>query len=98
MNTKVISDTKPQDYNYLTFSLITSGFHDEKAELLLNLEKMLLKSLMTGITSEGPISSELVTTFECSKPSRALTVWFSHILPDSRLSRKLVKTHRFRWN
>lgn len=92
------TDTKPLDYNYLTFRLISSVSHQDKADLLTNLEKMLLKNLMTGFPGEGPTPMEFVRTYECRIPSRALTVWASRLLPELRLSRKLVKTSRFRWN
>ncbi len=93
-----LSDTKPINYNYLTFRLISSETRQDKVELIKNLERLLLKSLISGQSQEGWIPLGLVKVFQGGGFRRAITVWYNLMMPHQKYARKLIKTCRFRWN
>lgn len=92
------TDTKPNNYSYLTFCIISSLSHDGKIEFMKNLEKLLLKSVIHNSPDEIPVELKNVRTFHGKKLSSVISVWFSQIARQKKISTFLFKINRFRLN
>jgi hypothetical protein len=93
-----LTDTKPRNYDYLTFTIISSISHDGKVQLLKSLEKMLLKSIVRYPIKDDIIPMENVQTFSGKDQGKVLSIWYMEVMPKKKLSQILMRVNRTKFN
>lgn len=91
-------DTKPRNYNYLSFKIISALSQVEKIELLKDLEQMLLKSLLRYKPRENWITLERVQIFSGKDRAKELTVWYSQLAPEFRTPSRILQNQNLRFD
>ena len=93
-----LTDTKPNNYDYLTFTIISSISHDGKVQLLKSLEKMLLKNVIQYPIRDNTIPMEQVQTFTGKDPVKVLSIWYMEVAPKKKLAQMLMRVNRIKFN
>ncbi|MDQ7822841.1 MAG: hypothetical protein RDV48_08620 [Candidatus Eremiobacteraeota bacterium] len=90
-------DCKPNNYNYISSSLRFNKAFTGKEEILLGIEQLLLKSLLSPPPNEQPESIKFVRVFE-GKRRLVLTYWCSELRRHRALASQLLHACRVRFN
>ncbi len=90
-------DCKPGNYNLISPSLNSHRVFSGREELLLSLERLLLKMLLIPSPDEIPESMESVRTFE-GKRNLVTTFWFSELKKYRQLALQLMRAYKVKYN
>ena len=88
-------DCKPSNYNYVSTHLKFNKAFSGKESIVLSLEQLLLKSLLTLPPDEKLKSIELVRTFE---GKRRTTFWLSELRKQKAMASLLLRACRVKYN
>jgi len=90
-------DCKPDNYNFLSTTLHRSRTFCGREEILISLEQLLLKSLLTPSPAEKPESINSVRLFE-GKQRMVTTFLFSELKKHRSLASQLLRIYRVKYN
>jgi len=87
-------DSKPQNYNYVTFNIISSTPNGGKAKLLSALERLLLKGIMLKPCFENKVDLTHVRLFSAKDEASEILIWYIELMDQKREIHKLIKKYR----
>jgi hypothetical protein len=94
----LVGDTKPKNYDYLTFTIISNIPKDGKVQLLRSLEKMMLKNIIQYPIKDNKISMDDVRVFEGKDRSKVLSIWYMEFTKKKKLAQMLMRANNVKFN
>jgi hypothetical protein len=92
------NDTKPKNYDYLTFTIISNIPKDGKVQILKSLEKMMLKNIIQYPIKDNRISMDNVRIFEGKDRSKVLSIWYMEFTKKKKLAQMLMQANNIKFN
>jgi hypothetical protein len=94
----LISDTKPKNYDYLTFTIISNIPNDGKVQMLRSLEKMMLKNIIQYPIRDNKISMDDVRIFEGKDRGKVLSIWYMEVTRKKKMAQMLMRVNKVKFN
>lgn len=91
-------DSKPRNYNYLTFNIIFSTSSEGKVEILKTLEQLILKTIIHTPPQESLASLRFVRVFSGKSKAMELSMLLLEISRKKKLAGILMKVNRVKFN
>ncbi len=91
-------DTKPKNYDYLTFKIIFTTANKGKVKMLQVLEKLLLKTMVNPPPAEVRASMDFVHIFSGKNQTNVISTWLMEFNQKRKMASILMKFTSVKFN